>query len=115
MVSSYEVESILNSHPSVLESAAVGIDFSLAKGDQDVLVHLVLAEGAAIDPLELIKHCDENMAYFMVPRYLHVRQSMPKTPTDKVSKYQLRDEKEPDGAWDCEAASDVDSYRRRLT
>ena len=42
------------------------------------------------------------MAYFMVPRFLYVRQSMPKAPTDKIAKYQLREEKVPDGAWDRE-------------
>ncbi|MFC9837899.1 AMP-binding protein [Rhodococcus sp. NPDC127530] len=104
MVSSYEVESVINAHPSVLESAALGIDSGLAKGDQDILVHIVLAEGAAFDPEALIKHCDDNMAFFMVPRFLYVRESMPKTPTDKIAKYQLRDELLPNGAWDRESA-----------
>jgi crotonobetaine/carnitine-CoA ligase len=42
------------------------------------------------------------MARFMVPRHVRFVDSLPKTPTDKVEKFQLRQQGAA-GAWDREA------------
>jgi carnitine-CoA ligase len=43
------------------------------------------------------------MAAFMVPRYVQFREELPKTATQRVQKFQLR-EQGPAGAWDAEEA-----------
>jgi len=40
----------------------------------------------------------------MVPRFVEFRTSMPKTPTERVEKYKLREEGLGAGAWDREKA-----------
>jgi crotonobetaine/carnitine-CoA ligase len=40
------------------------------------------------------------MAYFMVPRYIDVVESLPKTPTGKIRKVELRAKGLSDGTWD---------------
>ena len=53
-----------------------------------------------LDPLEIVKWCKERLAYFKVPRFIEFRTEFPKTPTHRVQKYKLREEKE-DPAKDC--------------
>jgi carnitine-CoA ligase len=96
-ISSYEVERIVNSHPAVAESAAVGVPSEL--GEDEVMVHVVTVAGAELDPAELVEFCEARMARFMVPRYVRVRESLPKTATERVRKFALRDEGAAD-AWD---------------
>lgn len=100
-ISSFEIEQIVNSHAAVAESAAVGVPSDL--GEEDVMVVVVEKEGDSVDPEELIQYCEERMADFMVPRYVQLREALPKTATQRVQKYQLR-EAGVSGAWDRSAS-----------
>nr|MDO8091057.1 AMP-binding protein [Candidatus Sigynarchaeota archaeon] len=75
-ISSKEVERIINSHPSVKECAVVGVPDEIV--GEEVKVVVVLKEGKKLEPEELIKYCDEKMAYFMVPRYVEFSENLPK-------------------------------------
>ncbi|MCK4784071.1 MAG: AMP-binding protein, partial [Desulfobacteraceae bacterium] len=101
-ISSYEVEAVVNAHPAVLESAAVPVKSEL--GEDEVMVCLTLKPGSKLTPEELVKHCEEGMAYFMVPRYLRFMESLPKTPTERIQKYKLREEGITLDTWDREKA-----------
>jgi crotonobetaine/carnitine-CoA ligase len=96
-ISSYEVERIVNSHPAVAESAAVGVPSDL--GEEEVMIVVVTADPDGFDPEELVDFCAERMAGFMVPRYVRMRERLPKTATERVQKFELRDEGVA-GAWD---------------
>jgi crotonobetaine/carnitine-CoA ligase len=105
-ISSFEVEQVINTHPQVLESAAVGVPDAL--GEEEVKVIVVPRPGERIDPLSIVQWAETRMAYFMVPRYVEIRDALPKTETQKVQKAVLR-EAGPGAAWDREAAG----YRLR--
>jgi crotonobetaine/carnitine-CoA ligase len=66
------------------------------------MVVIVLKGDEELAPEELIEFCSERMAAFMVPRYVKFREELPKTATQRVQKFQLRDEG-PEGAWDADA------------
>jgi carnitine-CoA ligase len=87
-ISAYEVETVLCRHPAVVEAAAVPVPSEL--GEDDVMAYLVAAPGAEISFPELIGFCADNMAYYMVPRYLEVIDALPKTPSEKIEKYKLK-------------------------
>jgi crotonobetaine/carnitine-CoA ligase len=76
-ISALEVEKVVESHPAVKECAAVAA-FSEVWGEE-VKVAIVCHEGRKVDPAELVAFCDERMAYFMVPRYLEIVDSIPRT------------------------------------
>jgi len=91
-VSSVEVESVFTSHPDVLEAAAVGVKAGEgASSEDEILLCLVPREGAAIDAAALLDWCEERMPYFAVPRYVRVMDHLPKTPTERVRKIELRE------------------------
>jgi crotonobetaine/carnitine-CoA ligase len=51
---------------------------------------LVLTSGGTLDAEAFWEWCDERLPYFAVPRYLEVYEALPKTPTEKVIKQELR-------------------------
>jgi len=86
----------------VLESAAIAVPSDL--GEDDVKIVVVLKPGAEVAHEELIRFCAERMAYFMVPRYVEIRDSLPKNPSQRVEKYKLRAEGITAATWDREKA-----------
>lgn len=89
-VSSFEVESVIDAFPAVVESAAYGVPSEL--GEDDVMVAVVAADAAGFDPRALIAHCERQLAYFAVPRYVRVVERLPKTASERVQKYRLRED-----------------------
>lgn len=87
-ISAFDIECEVNMHPAVLESAAFGVPSELE--DEDVKVAVVCRPGAELDAAELAAYCAERLPGFMVPRYLEFVDELPRTPTDKVAKHQLR-------------------------
>lgn len=85
-VSSSQVESVFSSHPAVAECSAVAVPAE--SGDDDIKLCVVLSEPATPD--QLIAFAAPRMPYFAVPRYVEVVNELPKTPTGKVRKVDLR-------------------------
>ncbi|MCL4188076.1 MAG: AMP-binding protein [Rhodobacteraceae bacterium] len=94
-ISSFEVESVVNRIPEVLECAAVAVKSDL--GEDEVKVCIVRAPGKALTAAQVWEFCDAQMPRFWVPRYLAFLDALPKTPNQKIQKYLLR---EADGAGD---------------
>ena len=101
-ISSYEIEVELLSHPAVREAAAIPVPSEFS--EDEVLVVLAPAGGAAIDPEDIIRHLLPRMAHHMVPRYIRIVDELPKTPTAKVEKHLLRAEGLTENTWDRERA-----------
>ncbi|MDA3005190.1 MAG: AMP-binding protein [Actinomycetota bacterium] len=105
-VSSMEVERQIAAHPAVKECAVIGVKADEgASSEDEIMVVLVAEDGAgAPNPAELTHWMAERMPYFMVPRYIRVVDALPKTPTERVRKTELRDAGVTPDTWDREAA-----------
>jgi crotonobetaine/carnitine-CoA ligase len=101
-ISSFEVERAINTHPKVLESAAVAVRSELA--EDEVKICVVLKPGEVLTPEELIAYANDRMPYFAVPRFVEFLDSLPKTPTERVQKYQLKQAGITANTWDREKA-----------
>lgn len=88
-ISSYDIEVAANAHPAVLESAAVGVPSGFSS-DDDVKLCVVLRPGATVAPAELLSHLASELPHHMVPRYIEHLDELPRTPTQKVRKADLR-------------------------
>ena len=60
-------------------------------GEDEVLACVVPRDGATLDPLDLIRHCEPRLAYFAVPRYVDILPELPLTENGKVRKFVLRE------------------------
>ena len=100
-VSSVEVETVVMSHPSVLEAAAIAVPSDL--GEDDILVVLTLRPGAAMNFVELLDFCSARMPYFCVPRFIDTVEELPKNVIGRIRKDLLRARGLSAGAWDRES------------
>ena len=73
-------------HPSVMDAAAYGVPSEL--GEEEVKLDVVLREPIGVQ--ELHAWLGQNVPRYMVPRYLEIRESFPKTPSERVEKYKLQ-------------------------
>jgi crotonobetaine/carnitine-CoA ligase len=106
-ISAFEVEQIIATHPEVANAAVFPV---AAEGnDEEVGAIVVRRPESRLSEIELVAHCQRNMAYFMVPRYIQFRDALPTTVNQKVEKFRLRQALEADlsQAWDREAAGVV--------
>ena len=101
-ISSFEVEADVQSHPDVREVAAIGVPNELS--EEDVLIVVAPIDGRVIDPAGLLEFLRPRMAHFMLPRYVRVLPELPKTPSSKVMKHELRQQGVTGDTWDRERA-----------
>jgi crotonobetaine/carnitine-CoA ligase len=100
-ISSFEVERSVQQHVDVLEAAAYALPSDA--GEDEVAVAVVLRESAHPDPEALLAFFVEVLPRFAVPRYVRFVESLPKTPSQRVQKYKLRDAGITDDTHDREA------------
>ena len=104
-ISSYTIESNVQEHPAVSEAVAFAVPSDLGEGSEDeVKICVILNDGEDVAPQELHDFCAERMPMFAVPRFIEFLEEIPRTPTRKVRKKELRDRGITDETWDCEAA-----------
>jgi benzoate-CoA ligase len=88
-VSPAEVESVLISHPAVLEAAVV------AKADREGLTKpcafVVLKPSCRVGIEELQQHVKSRLAPYKYPRWIEFVTALPKTATGKVQRFRLRE------------------------
>jgi long-chain acyl-CoA synthetase len=83
-----EIEEVLHAHPAVREAAVVGRpDDRLG---EEVVAYVSLREGASAEPGEVIGFCKERLAAYKYPREVLVIEELPKGPSGKVLKTELR-------------------------
>ena len=90
-ISSYEVEQALSTHPSIAEVAAIGVPADQEAGEDEVMVFIVPEEGFQISPDDIWEYSQKQLPDFAIPRYIHFLQELPKTPSEKIRKIELRE------------------------
>jgi crotonobetaine/carnitine-CoA ligase len=109
-VSSWEVEQVLLSHPSVAAAAVFPVRSELA--EDEVMAAIVPEAGATLDPVGLVRFCETRMPHFAVPRFVDRVDDLPRTENGKVRKVVLRERGVTPSTWDREAAGVVVARRR---
>ncbi|MCY3951055.1 MAG: AMP-binding protein [bacterium] len=89
-ISSYEMEQALLAHPAVAEVAVVATPADEEAGEDEVLAVIVPEPGVEISAAAIWEYADRRLPYFAVPRYLRFVAALPKTPSEKVRKVELR-------------------------
>lgn len=97
-ISSFEVENIVNAHPAVAESVAVAAKGE--DGDGEVLIFVVRKPGQDVTPEALTEFLIPRMPRFMVPRFIDFVDSLPKTPSNRTRKVELRERGVTATTWD---------------
>jgi acyl-CoA synthetase (AMP-forming)/AMP-acid ligase II len=83
-----EVERVLYEHPDVVEAAVVGMPHE--RWGETPKAFVVRRPGSAVDAAGLTAHCRERLAKFKVPAEIVFLDELPRTPSGKVLKRDLR-------------------------
>lgn len=89
-VAASEVERVINRHPKVFDSAVIGVPDPVR--DEAVAALVILKDGEAATPEEIIEWCRGRLTKFKVPEFVEFRESFPRTSVGKVQKHILRRE-----------------------
>ncbi len=107
-IAAAEVEAVLRLLPQVKDSAVIPVPDEIR--GEEVKAYVLLVDGltpADLPPEEIVRHCEQRLAGFKVPRYIEYRTGdFPRTPSMKVQKQDLKAEKSDHtrDAWDREQA-----------
>jgi long-chain acyl-CoA synthetase len=83
-----EVEDVLYEHDAVREAAVIGVPDDYR--GETVWGYVSLKPGRDVEPAELVAHCRARLAAYKYPRVVHVLDELPKTPTGKILRRELR-------------------------
>ncbi len=87
-IASSEIERVLYEHDSVLEAAVVGRPD--ARWGEVPVAFVALRPGVDATPDALIAHCQAQLARFKVPKEVTFIEALPRNPSGKVLKRELR-------------------------
>ncbi|MFP6564111.1 MAG: long-chain fatty acid--CoA ligase [Myxococcota bacterium] len=83
-----EVEEVLYAHPAIVEAAVVGVPHE--SHGEEVKAVVALGAGQSAEAKEIIAFCKERLAACKYPRIVEFRSELPKGPTGKILKRELR-------------------------
>ena len=87
-IASSEIERVLYEHESVTEAAVVGRPDE--RWGEVPVAYVALSTGSTATPEELIEHCRQQLAKFKVPKEVTFIDALPRNPSGKVLKRELR-------------------------
>jgi len=82
-----EIEEVLYAHPAIVEAAVIGIPHE-SHGEEVKAV--VVSRDPELCAEDLIAYCKERLAAYKYPRIVAFAESLPKGPTGKILKRELR-------------------------
>jgi crotonobetaine/carnitine-CoA ligase len=87
-VAAGEIEAVVNAHPAVFESAAVGVPDELR--DEAIKLFVVTKAGAEVSEDEILAWCEKRLAKFKIPSFIEFAEALPRTSVGKIRKDVLR-------------------------
>jgi acyl-CoA synthetase (AMP-forming)/AMP-acid ligase II len=84
-----EVEEAIAHHSDVLDVAVIGVPDE--KWGETVMAFVVLRDGQALAPGDIIEHCRSRIASYKKPSRVEFRASLPRMPSGKIDKRKLRE------------------------
>jgi crotonobetaine/carnitine-CoA ligase len=100
-ISAWEIETVINQHPDVLECGAHAVKSEL--GEDEVKVAIVTQPGATPTPESVLEFCKGKMAHYAIPRYVEFVDALPKTETHRIQYAALKTRGITPETWDREA------------
>lgn len=95
-----EVERILCGHPAITECTVHPVPSDLGEDE----LKLVVPRAAGLGEPELAAHCDAVLPVHMRPRYVELVDELPKTDTERVQRFKLKQSWRTPTTWDTLAA-----------
>jgi fatty-acyl-CoA synthase len=85
-----EIEEFLFTHPAVVDVQVIGVPDTYY--GEEVMAWVKLEDGASVTAEDLRLFCQDQIARYKIPRYIHFAEQFPMTVTGKVQKFKMREE-----------------------
>jgi long-chain acyl-CoA synthetase len=95
-VSPKEIENVLYGIEGVLEAAVIGVPDEIL--GQAIKAFVALEQGAKLTERDIMRHCSRHLETYMLPKYVEIMPSLPKTATGKIRKQDLKEAATSSGA-----------------
>jgi acyl-CoA synthetase (AMP-forming)/AMP-acid ligase II len=83
-----EIEEVIATHPGIMEVAVIGVPDE--RVGEEIMAVIVLKKGVNVTDKEIIDLCEKNLAKYKKPRHISFVEALPKNPSGKVLKRELR-------------------------
>jgi long-chain acyl-CoA synthetase len=83
-----DIESVMSSHPDVIECAAIGVPDALSG---EAVKLFVVSRNAALDAEQVRAFARKELTAYKVPRYVEFRDTLPKSNVGKILRRELRE------------------------
>lgn len=83
-VSPKEIENVLYSLHGILEAAVVGVQDEIL--GEAIKAFIALESGSKLTEKDILYHCSQHLENYMMPKYIVMVDSLPKTTTGKINK-----------------------------
>jgi acyl-CoA synthetase (AMP-forming)/AMP-acid ligase II len=103
-ISSLEIESVIRSHPDVSDVVVLGVTDS--SGEEMIKAVVVPEKEDTVSPIVISKHCEKQLTYHKLPRYIEIRDELPRSSSGKVRSDLLRNTS-PNNTWDRRSGYDL--------
>jgi len=90
-VSASEVEAVLQDHPAVVGSCAVGIP-DIKLGERIKAIVVLKQDAKGVSSADLLRWCRDRLASYKAPSYIEFRDMLPKSKVGKLLRREIRDE-----------------------
>jgi acyl-CoA synthetase (AMP-forming)/AMP-acid ligase II len=92
LISPQQIESVINRHEQVEESAVIGVPSDLGTGEEEVMAFIRRVSGGALNVEQVREWCSKALADFKVPRFIEFRDSFEKSAIGRIKKDLLKKE-----------------------
>ena len=82
-----EVENVIHDIPGIREVAVTGVDDEVL--GQAIKAYVVIKEGFKLAEKDIFAYCLSHLENYMVPKYIEITQTLPKTTSGKIKKSAL--------------------------
>lgn len=87
-ISPKEIENVLYSLDGIIEAAVVGIPDEIL--GQAVKAYVALETNSKLTEKDILRYCSQHLENLMIPKYVEIMESLPKTQTGKINKKELK-------------------------
>jgi acyl-CoA synthetase (AMP-forming)/AMP-acid ligase II len=87
-VSPKEIENVLYGFDGIVEAAVVGVPDEIF--GQAIKAYVALEHGSKLTGKDILKYCSQHLENYMIPKYVEIMPSLPKTESGKIRKKELK-------------------------